>query len=128
MGGSCRQIGIIQIVKRKAGVYYTKNEPFMVYFTPSKVRFLSYNINGDCRDRKEFFRYEAAMSMQKKEGCDMHSLPKEDDAQCRIKPTIQKRQTFRTAIRKSKKLEVWRKIRQRRPKMAGNTPTFVLVV
>ena len=52
----------------------------MVYFTPSKVRFLSYNIHGDCRDRKEFFRYEAAMSMQKKEGCDMHSLPKEDDA------------------------------------------------
>ena len=39
MGGSCRQIGIIQIVKRKAGVYYTKNETFMVYFTPSKVRF-----------------------------------------------------------------------------------------
>ena len=54
----------------------------MVYFTPSKVRFLSYNIHGDCRDRKEFFRYEAAMSMQKREGCDMHSLPKEDDAQC----------------------------------------------
>ena len=46
----------------------------MVYFTPSKVRFLSYNIHGDCRDRKEFFRYEAAMSMQKKEGCDTNSL------------------------------------------------------
>ena len=44
------------------------------------------------------------------------------------KPTIQKRRIFRTAIRKSKKLEVWRKIRQRRPKMAGNTPTFVLVM
>ena len=73
----------------------------MVYFTPSKVRFLSYNIHGDCRDRKEFFRYEAAMSMQKKEGCDMNSLPKED-AQCRIKPNIQKRQAFRAAIRKSK--------------------------
>lgn len=117
MGGSCRQIGIIQIVKRKAGVYYTIQSTF-----------LSYNIYGDCRDRKDFFRYEAAMSMQKKEGCDMHSLPKEDDDQCRIKPTIQKRQTFRTAIRKSKKLEVWRKICQRRPKMAGNTPTFVLVM
>ena len=84
----------------------------MVYITPFKVRFLSYNIFGDCRERKEFFRYEAAMSMQKKEGCDMHSLPKEDDAQCRIKPTIQKRQTFRTAKRKSKKLAEWRKIRQ----------------
>ena len=44
------------------------------------------------------------------------------------KPIIQKRQSFRTAIRKSKKLEVWREIRQRRPKMAGNTPTFVLVM
>ena len=74
--GSCRKIRIIQIVKRGVGVYYTKNGTFMVYFTPSKVRFLSYNIYGDCRDRKEFFRYEAAMSMQKKEGCDMHSLPK----------------------------------------------------
>ena len=31
-------------------------------------------------------------------------------------------------IRKSKKMEVWRKIRQRRPKMAGNTQTFVLVM
>ena len=54
----------------------------MVYITPFKVRFLSYNIFGDCRERKEFFRYEAAMSMQKKEGCDMHSLPKEDGASC----------------------------------------------
>ena len=44
------------------------------------------------------------------------------------KPIIQKRQSFRTAIRKSKKLEVWRKIRQRRPKIAGNTQTFVLVM
>ena len=44
------------------------------------------------------------------------------------KPIIQKRQSFRTAIRKSKKLEVWREIRQRRPQMAGNTPTFVLVM
>ena len=76
MGGGCRRIGIIQIVKRKAGVYCTKNETFMVYITPFKVRFLSYNIFGDFRERKEFFRYEAAMSMQKKEGCDMHSLPK----------------------------------------------------
>ena len=100
----------------------------MVYFTPSKVRFLSYNIHGDCRDRKEFFRYEAAMSMQKKEGCDMHSLPKEDAAQCRIEPTIQKRRIFRTAIRKSKKLEEWRKIRHRRPKMAENPPTYVPVL
>ena len=58
----------------------------------------------------------------------MHSLPKEDDAQCRIKPTIQKRQSFRTAIRKSKKLEVWRKIRHRRPKMAENPPTYVRVM
>ena len=67
----------------------------MVYFTPSKVRFLSYNIHGDCRDRKEFFRYEAAMSMQKKEGCDMHNLrrrslsisqkTKEDDVPCGMK-------------------------------------------
>ena len=100
----------------------------MVYFTPSKVRFLSYNIHGDCRDRKEFFRYEAAMSMQKKEGCDMHSLPKEDAAQCRIEPTIQKRRIFRTAIRKSKKLAEWRKIRHRRPKMAENPPTYVPVL
>ena len=41
------------------------------------------------------------------------------------KPIIQKRQSFRTAIRKSKN---WQKIRQRRPQMAGNTPTFVLVM
>ena len=100
----------------------------MVFFTPYKVRFLSYNIHGDCRDRKEFFRYEAAMSMQKKEGCDMHSLPKEDAAQCRIEPTIQKRRIFRTAIRKSKKLAEWRKIRHRRPKMAENPPTYVPVL
>ena len=58
----------------------------------------------------------------------MHSLPKEDDARCRIKPTIQKRQTFRTAIRKSKKLAEWRKIRHRRPKMAENSPTYVPVL
>ena len=44
------------------------------------------------------------------------------------KPIIQKRQSFQTALRKSKKMEVWWKIRQRRPKMAGNTPTFVLVM
>ena len=99
----------------------------MVFFTPSKVRFLSYNIYGDCRDRKEFFRYEAAMSMQKKEGCDMHSLPKED-AQCRIKPNIQKRQAFRAVMRKSKKLAEWRKIRHGSPKMAENPPTYVLVM
>ena len=66
MGGSCRQIGIIQIVKRKAGVYYTKNEPFMVFFTPSKVRFLSYNIHSDYRDKKEVFSHESKMSMPKK--------------------------------------------------------------
>ena len=41
------------------------------------------------------------------------------------KPIIQKRQSFRTAITKNKN---WQKIRQRRPQMAGNTPTFVLVV
>ena len=68
--------------------------------TASTSRESSKDIHGDCRDRKEFFRYEAAMSMQKKEGCDMHSLPKEDAAQCRIEPTIQKRRIFRTAIRK----------------------------
>ena len=44
------------------------------------------------------------------------------------KMIIQKRQTFRTAIRKSKKLAVWRKIRQRRPKMAENPPTYVLLM
>ncbi len=44
------------------------------------------------------------------------------------KPIIQKRQSFRTAIRKSKKMGAWRKIRQRKPKMAGNTQTFVLVM
>ena len=41
------------------------------------------------------------------------------------KPIIQKRQSFRTAITKNKN---WQKIRQRRPQMAGNTPTFVLVM
>ena len=91
MGGSCRQIGIIQIVKRKAGVYYTKNGTFMVYFTPSKVRFLSYNIHGDSYERKEVFRYEAAMSMQKKgivtcqRSLSVSQKIKEDDVSCGMK-------------------------------------------
>ena len=44
------------------------------------------------------------------------------------KPIIQKRQTFRTAKRKSKKLAEWRKIRHRRPEMAENPPTYVPVL
>ena len=38
----------------------------MVFFTPSKVRFLLYNIFGDCRERKEVFSHESKMSMPKK--------------------------------------------------------------
>ncbi len=41
-GGSCRQIGIIQIVKRKAGVYYTKTR--LLWCILHHPKYVSYHI------------------------------------------------------------------------------------
>ena len=40
----------------------------MVYITPFKVRFLSYNMHGDCRERKEVFSYESKNVYPKEKG------------------------------------------------------------